>query len=74
MFVIVYLNNIFVYFKTFKQYIDYIYIILECLKTRKLLLKLKKYEFYKQEVDFLGFRVGKLGICINLKKTRVIAE
>ena len=45
---------------------NYVYIILKYLKIKKLLLKLKKYKFYKQEVNFLGFRIKKLKIRINL--------
>ena len=74
MFIIIYLNNILVYSKTFKQYINYIYIILEYLSKRRLLLKPEKYEFHKQKVNFLGFRIGKSGIRINLEKTRAIAK
>ena len=34
----------------------------------------KKYEFYKHEVDFLDFIVGRNGIKINLKKIQKIQE
>ena len=51
-FIIAYLNDILVYFKTEEKHIRYINIILELLMQKNLLLKSKKCEFYKKEVNF----------------------
>ena len=51
-FVIAYLNNILVYFKTKKKYIKYINIVLELLMQRNLLFKSKKYKFHKKKMNF----------------------
>ncbi len=45
-FVIIYLNNIIIYLKILKEYINYIFKILECLNIKNLYFKLKKYKFY----------------------------
>ena len=67
-FVIAYLDDILVYSKTLEEYRLYFSKILEYLGTRDLRLKLEKYKFYIEEVDFLGFIVGRNGIRIDLTK------
>ncbi len=45
-FVIAYLNDIIIYSKILKEYINYVFKILECLNIKNLHLKLKKCEFH----------------------------
>ncbi len=45
-FVIVYLNNIIIYLKILKEYINYIFKILKSLNIKNLYFKLEKYKFY----------------------------
>ena len=67
-FVIAYLDDILVYSKTLEEYRLHVSKILECLGIRDLRLKPEKYEFHIEEVDFLGFIVGRNGIRIDLIK------
>jgi hypothetical protein len=46
--------------------------VLECLAKYSLRLKPKKCEFYKQELPFLGYIVGKNGIQISEDKIEAI--
>jgi len=46
-FVIIYLNDIIIYFKTKKNYVQHINKIFKIFKNKNLRLKLKKYEWYK---------------------------
>ena len=64
-FVIVYLNNILVFFKNKTKYIKYIKKVFKKLKKAKLLLRPKKYKFYKNKIRFLGFIVEKNKIKID---------
>jgi len=73
-FVIVYLNNIIIYSKILKEYISYIFKVLECLNIRNLHLKLKKCEFYQKKVNFFKFVVKRHEIRMNLKKLGAIKE
>ena len=73
-FVIAYLNDIFVYFKTKEKHIKHVNIVLELLMQRNLLLKSKKCEFYKKEVDFLNFIVGNNTIRMNSAKVQTVRE
>ena len=62
---IIYLNNILIFFLFKEEYKKYILIILNYLIATKLYIKLTKYKFYKQEVDFLGFLISIKGVLID---------
>ena len=68
MFVIAYLDDILVYSKTLEEHRLYVSKVLEYLGVRDLRLKPEKCEFYIEEVDFLGFVIGRNGIRIDLTK------
>jgi hypothetical protein len=53
--VVIYLNNILIYFKLREDYYAYIRIIIERLRKHKLYTKLSKCFFNVEEVEFLGF-------------------
>ena len=67
-FVVAYLDDILVYSRTLEEYQLYISKVLEYLGVRDLRLKPEKYKFYKEEVDFLGFIIGRNGIRIDPAK------
>jgi hypothetical protein len=69
---VAYLDNILVYSRTKTEYIQYIKKVLEKLRLAKLLLKLKKYKFYKSELTFLRFIIKSNSICINLAKIKAV--
>jgi hypothetical protein len=56
--VVIYLNNILIYFKLREDYYTYIRIVIERLRKHKLYTKLSKYFFDIKEVEFLGFIIG----------------
>lgn len=57
-FIIVYLNNIFIYINNLKQgYINIVQFILEVLKKYSFYTNFKKYHFYKNKVRLLGYIV-----------------
>ena len=73
-FVVAYLDNILIFSKSKSKYIKYIKRVLEKLKGAGILLKPKKYKFYKEELEFLRFIIGRNSIQINPKKVKVILE
>ena len=73
-FVIAYLNDIFVYFKTEEKHIKHVNIVLELLMQRNLLLKSEKCEFHKKEVNFVNFIIGNDTIRMNSAKVQAIRE
>ena len=48
--------------------------MLECLDKADLQLKPKKCKWHKEEVEFLGFIVGRNGVKISNKKIQVIKD
>ena len=67
-YIVTYLNNIFIYLGNLKNHKKYIKNILERLLIKQLRYKSKKYKFYTKKVDFLGFIIRINGISINPKK------
>ena len=63
-----------IFSKSESEHIEHIRRVLEKLKGARILLKPEKYEFYKEELEFLGFIVGRKGIQINPKKVKVVLE
>ena len=57
-FVIVYLNDILIYSKNETEHTEHVRLVLEKLRTKRLLLKQEKCEFNKEQVEFLGYIIG----------------
>ena len=73
-FIVAYLDDILIYSKTEEEHIEHIKKVLEKIKIAKLLLKPEKCEFYRQELAFLGFFVGRDGIRMDPAKVEAVLE
>ena len=73
-FVVAYLDDILIYFKTLLEHERHVRTMLQCLKQRQLLLKFEKCEFHKFEVKFLEFVIEIRGVRMNLAKLKVVKE
>jgi hypothetical protein len=71
---IAYLNNIYIYSDSIKEYAKYVREILDRLKKIKLYVKFFKYEFDKKEITFLEYVIGVYGIRIDNAKIRIILD
>ena len=71
-FVIAYLNNILIYSKTLSKHKQHVQTMLQCLKQWRLLLKLKKCEFHKFDVEFLEFVIKIQKVRMNSIKLNAI--
>jgi hypothetical protein len=60
--VVIYLDNILIYSKLGEDYYAYVRIVIERLRKHKLYAKLSKCFFDVEEVEFLGFIVGSIGV------------
>src|SRR6266498_4889749 len=67
-FALVYLDDIIIYSKTWKGHLNYLRLVFEALKGAGLMVKVKKCEFAKEELKFLGHIISKEGIRIDPKK------
>ena len=73
-FVIAYLDDILMYFKILSKHKQHVRIMLQCLKQRRLLLKSKKCEFHKFDVEFLEFVIKIQRVRMNSKKLKAIQD
>jgi hypothetical protein len=73
-FIVIYLNNILIYFKPGEDYYTYIKIVIKRLRKYKLYIKLSKCFFNIKEVEFLGFIIGFIRIKLDLNKILIIKK
>src|SRR5271154_5697009 len=73
-FIIIYLNNILIYFKLGEDYYTYIRIIIKRLRKYKLYIKLSKCFFNINKVEFLGFIMGFIGVKLDPNKILTIKK
>ena len=73
-FVMVYFNNIIIYLESKEEHRKYIKWVLKRLQEEKMLVAIKKCEFFIRKTDFIGFII-KLGkISMDLKKVKAIVS
>ena len=73
-FVVVFIDDILVYSKDQENHDTHLRVVLETLRKEQLYAKLSKYEFWLNEVSFLGHIVSKEGIRVDPKKIEVVVE
>ena len=73
-FVLVFLDDILIFSRTKEEHEQHIRTILERLRTEKFFGRLKKCDFFKTEVEYLGFDVGAYGIKPSLSKVQAMAD
>lgn len=73
-FVIIYIDDILVYFKTAEEHAGHLGAILKKLRYNKLYANGKKSELAQLEIEFLGHVVIQDGIKLDMKKVKAIQE
>ena len=63
-----FIDNILIYSKTEREHKDHLRIALYTLQENQLYAKFSKYEFWLEEVKFLGHIMSKDGISVDLSK------
>ena len=72
MFIIIYLDNILVYFGMEEEYVEYIIKVFTVIEKADLQVKIEILFFYIREVKYLRFIITSEGIRIDPKKIKVI--
>ena len=67
-FTFVYLDDIIIYLKTWKGHLNYLRLVFEALRGAGLMVKIKKCDFVKKELKFLGHIISRKGIRTDLEK------
>ena len=73
-FIIVYLNNIIIYFKIEKEHYKYIKWVLQRLVDKQMPVTIKKYKFHTTKTEFYRFIIKLKKFNINLKKIKAIVN
>lgn len=73
-FVVVYLDDIMIYSRTEEDHLRHLKVVFDKLRDNKLYAKLKKCEFLKDSVEYLGHIVGNNVITPDESKTKAIQE
>ena len=71
---LVYLDDIIVFSKTLDDHIKHLATVFKLLAENGLKLKLKKCEFFKDKIDYLGHIVSRDGVAPNHKKIQAILD
>nr|KYP41681.1 Transposon Ty3-G Gag-Pol polyprotein [Cajanus cajan] len=73
-FVVVYFDDILVYSKTLDEHLGHLRQVLIILRDNHLYANLQKCTFCQEQVNFLGFIVGKEGVQVDSEKIKAIQE
>ena len=73
-FVLVYLDDILVFFQTLEDHIHRIRTALQKMRNAKFFFHLHKCSFFQEKVDYLGFYVSRYGIQPSPGKIRTVVE
>ena len=73
-FVVVFINDILVYFKNEEEHEEHLRLILQKLRENKLYVKFSKCEFWLDEVSFLGHIITNGGIAVDPGKVRDVLK
>ena len=73
-FVIVFIDDILIYSKSDREHECHLRTVLTTLRVNRLFAKFSKYEFWLQEVAFLGHVVSREGIAVDPTKVEVVME
>jgi len=73
-FVVVFINDILVYFKNEEEYEEHLRLVLQKLRENQLYVKFSKCEFWLDEVSFLGHVITNGGIAVDPGKVRDVLK
>lgn len=72
--VLVFLDDILVFSKTKEDHVRHVREVLTRLRAQKLFAKRSKCEFFREEVEFLGHRIGANGLSVSQDKVQAVRD
>jgi len=73
-FVVVFIDDILIYSKTFEAHKEHLQIVLQILRENKLYAKLSKCEFWLEKVKFLGHVISNKGVLVDPTKVEAVLQ
>jgi hypothetical protein len=73
-FVLIYLDDILIFSKTYEKYVQHVRKVLKKLREKNLSVKLSKYKFYKYEAKFLRYIIFSEGLTSDLNKIKAVQK
>jgi len=73
-FVVVFIDDILIYSKNKEEHEEHLRIILQTLRKKQLYAKFKKFEFWLDQVGFLGHIISKEGVSVDPTKIAAIKD
>ena len=74
LFVIVFIDDIFIYSRNEEEHVSHLWIVLQTLKDIQLFSMFRKYEFWLQSVSFLGHIVSSESIRVDSQKIEAVKQ
>ena len=71
-FCVAYLDDILIYSQSYEEHVEHLQKIMERLREHGLYVKLPKFEFFQDEVEFLGYKVLKGGFAMAPDKLEAV--
>jgi hypothetical protein len=71
-FVVVFIDDILVYFKNEAEHTKHLHIVLQRLRDHQLYAKLSKYDLWLREIKFLGHTISQDGISVDPEKVQEV--
>ena len=73
-FVVVFIDDILIYSKTQEEHDEHLRLVLGVLREKQLYAKLSKFEFWMDEVQFLGHVISAQGIVVDTTKIEAVVK
>ena len=72
--VVIYLDDILIYSKSREEHEEHLRVVLQVLRRNQLYAKASKYEFWLQQIDFLGHTICRDGIKVDSRKVEAVVN